>query len=55
MKLFSKRNIIIVVIINRRRLWFYRYRQSHQPVSYDTVKVMRGNLAQTVEGGKIIG
>lgn len=55
MKIFSKRNIIIlVVVLLAAGYGFYRYRQANQSVSYDAVKVMRGNLAQTVEAtGKI--
>lgn len=55
MKIFSKRNIIIVSLaVLAVGYGFYRYRQTNQPVSYDIIKVTRGNLAQTVEAtGKI--
>lgn len=43
---------VIVVIIGG--LWYRSYRNSHQPVQYDTVTVQRGDLKQTVEAtGKI--
>lgn len=55
MKILSKRNIIIAVIVLAIAGYGYnRYRQANQPITYETAKVTRGLLVQTVEAtGKI--
>lgn len=55
MKIFSKRNIIVFIVILAISGYGYnRYRQANMPVTYETAKVVRGLLLQTVEAtGKI--
>lgn len=44
--------LIIVLLVGL--IWYWQYNKSHQPVQYDTVKVQKGDLVQTVEAtGKI--
>lgn len=45
-------SLVIVLVVGG--LWYHGYLKAHAPIQYDTVKVVRANLTQTVEAtGKI--
>lgn len=54
---FLKQKKILIpaaIILVVGGVWYRNYRQAHQPPSYETAAVLRGDLAQTVEAtGKI--
>jgi HlyD family secretion protein len=54
---FLKRKIFyipLIIVVLAGLLWYRQYSKSHQPVQYDTIKVQKGDLIQTVEAtGKI--
>lgn len=45
-KFYIITGIVVLVIVV---LWYSGYKKSHQPIQYDTVKVARGDLSQTVD------